>query len=339
MYSDEAPRPSFGARLGVTLDRAESVYLRVLRAVVLVIATLLIVYAAGLAVVSLYKVAQSPDSVQERPAQVAANELTSAEMPSVKSVQAADSGVNPEQREWYDQFVAQYYRFYRSKFEPFRQSEDKQLSRSEFDGAFLGTTNRLERVKAGDLSFAEDQADLNYLFRTMSEAAELPATKQRLNKYKSAKKVRTATKVERTRTVSERGWNSYSTSCRLWYEDPIGCPETRTRQVPYIQTVYSMRLPEGTQSHSQIFRAFQDQFFQLLEERRQRNRSEAQTQRDQILLGIEEGKLSLSTALMVVGGFVVLMFFFLLIAVERHQRRLARTEVTSPLTEALARAE
>ena len=88
-----------------------------------------------------------------------------------------------------------------------------------------------------------------------------------------------------------------------------------------------MEFPEGTQSHIQIFRAFQDRFFGLLHERRERNRRTAEADRNDILLGIVQGHLSLWDALKILGGFLLLMFFFLLIAIERHQRRMAAQSV------------
>src|SRR6185436_15850260 len=82
---EEAPRPALRERLGSALDRAEHVYLRVLRAAILIIATGLILYAAWLGVWSLYKISQSPTSVEEKVATVAPEELVDAEMPAPKA--------------------------------------------------------------------------------------------------------------------------------------------------------------------------------------------------------------------------------------------------------------
>jgi hypothetical protein len=285
----------------------------------------LLVYAGWLAATSLYKISQSPDSVVEQEAVVAADELTSAEMPAAQ-VKAAAAGPksNAAQAAYYASFVDRYYRLYRAKFEPYRQRDDKQLTKAEFDGAYLDTGKRLESLKEGTLSFDSDKRDLETLLSVMTEAADKPATIERLNRYKRARKVAVSTKVERTRTVQEQGWNNYSTSCAYWYESPVGCSETRTREVPYTATVTRMQYPEGTQSHIQIFRAFQDRFFSLLEERRTANANDAASKRQGILEGVVEGQLSLMTALQILGGFLILMFFFLLIAIERHQRKLAR---------------
>jgi hypothetical protein len=82
-----------------------------------------------------------------------------------------------------------------------------------------------------------------------------------------------------------------------------------------------MQFPEGTRSHSQLFRSYQDRYFQLLGERRAQNATEAEAARLGIIEGIAKGKLGLRTALAIAAAFLVLMFFFLLIAIERHQRR------------------
>jgi hypothetical protein len=163
----------------------------------------------------------------------------------------------------------------------------------------------------------------------MSEAAVKPQTQQRLQQYKGAKKVRVGRKVQRSRTETRSGWNSYSTSCENWYLSPMGCSEQRSVQVPYTETVYGMQFPKGTQTHTQIFRAFQDRFFSLLQQRRAANGAAAQRKREEIGMGNIMGKLTLWTALQILAGFLVLMFFFLLIAIERHQRRLAAEDVAA----------
>jgi hypothetical protein len=318
-------RPAFAGRFGSALDRAEHIYLRLLRAVILIIATGLIIFAAWLGISSTYKILRSPDSVQEQVAAVSPDELTSAEMPTREEAAAAQGkpAINVAQKRYYANLVARYYNLFRTKFEPFRQSEDKQLTRGEFDDSFINSTGRLQAVAKGDLNFEEDKADLETLLRVMTEAAAKPETQQRLRKYRAATKVRVATRVERTRTAYRRGWDSYSTACVDWYESPYGCPVQRAEQVPYTETVYSMEFPKGTQPHTQIFRAFQDRFFTLLEERRDASAQKAESERSDILAGNIAGKMSLFTALQVLGGFLILMFFFLLIAIERHQRKIS----------------
>jgi hypothetical protein len=324
---EEAPPPPFRERFGSALDRAEAVYLKVLRAAILLIATGLLLYAAWLGVWSLWKIGQSPSSVVEQPAAVAADELTDAEMP-VQSSAGTPPGprVDAGQRRYYANFVKRYYGLFRTSFEPFRQKEDKQLSRDQFDDAFIESDARLQAAAKGELDFNTDSADLEALLKTMTEAAGKPQTQQRLQKYKAAKKVRVAKKVQRSRTEQRSGWNSYSTACENWYISPIGCAERRAVEVPYTETVYTQEFPKGTQSHTQIFRAFQDRFFSLLHDRRQSNKAEAERKREEISFGNLMGKLTLWTALQILTGFLVLMFFFLLIVIERHQRKMSAAQ-------------
>ena len=143
-------------RFSSALDRAESIYLRILRAVILVIATLMIGFALWLAVSSVYKMSRSPDSVQEEEASVAAEEITDAQMPAKKQAAAqanAERVATPEQQRFYGDFVKRYYGLYRTKFEPYRQAEDKTLTRDEFDDNFIGSQARLQQVVKGDLDF------------------------------------------------------------------------------------------------------------------------------------------------------------------------------------------
>jgi hypothetical protein len=325
LLEEEADR-GWKGRVGGALDKVEHVYLRILRAAILIIATLMIGYAAWLAASSIYKMSLSPDSVVEQEASVSADDLTGAELPVEERISTTEpkSTASPEQRRFYAGFVGQYYNLFRNRFEPFAQSEDKKLSKDEFDDSFVGSQARLDAIASGDLDYESDKADLNKLLAVMKEAAETPTTQQRLRKYQAAKKVRVGKEVQRTRTEYREGWDSYSTACSGWYYSPVGCPVRRAVQVPYTQTVYSMEFPKGTQSHTQIFRAYQDRYFQLLTERREANARNAEDERNRILAGQIEGGLSLMTALQVAAAFLLLMFFFLLIAIERHQRRISQ---------------
>lgn len=316
-------RPALRERLGTALDRAEHVYLRVLRASILVIATGLLLYAAWLGASGLWKISRSPDSVVEEVATVAADELTDAEMPARRAQRQEGPRIDPAQQRYYANFVNRYYRLFQTRFEPFRQGDDRRLSRDEFDDAYIDSQARLQAIARGEQGFERDRADLETLLQVMTDAAQKPMTQQRLQRYKNARKVRVGRRVERTRTEYRNGWNRYSSACTDWYYPPYGCPERRAVQVPYTETVYSMEYPEGTQSHSQIFRAFQDRYFTLLNQRREENRNKAQLERSEIAVGNVLGHLSLWDALRILGGFLLLMFFFLLIAIERHQRRIS----------------
>jgi hypothetical protein len=326
MDDEAAPSRPFGARASDLFDQMEAVYLRILRGFILIFATLLILYAAGLALVSVYKMSRSPSSVVEREATVGGQDLLAAE--GLEMVRPGDAGAqdrtNPQHRQFYQQFVRRYHALFRQRFEPFRRTGDRQLALDAFDDAYVNTDTRLEAVTAGNLNFTSDRADLERLLRAMTEAAQAPETQRRLQAYRNAREVRVCRDVQRTRTVQRSGWDRYSTSCPDWYYPPYGCPVTRSVQQPYSQRVCEMRLPEGTRSHADVFRAYHDRFFALLEQRRRENSETAAAARQAIAYGQIEGSMSLSKSAYLFGGFLLVMFFFLLIAIERHHRRVAR---------------
>lgn len=309
-------------RLSNALDKLERAYLKVLRAAILILATLLIAGAIILAAVSLYKMSRSTSSVVEEQASVAASEIVDAEQPRDNpSGGARTPQVNVAVRNYYDGFVRRYHRLFRERFEPFRQRDDKQLSLTEFGDNYIQPTERVKAVADGDLNFEDDKRDLESLLTVMTAAAGHSTTQQRLKKYMNARKVRVCRAVQRTRTVTQEGWDRYSMNCSQWYDPPVGCPVTRSIQQPYESQECSMEFPPNTQTHSEIFRAFQDKYLSLLQSRREANAATAADERAQILAGKITGAASLFTTLQILGAFLVLMFFFLLIAIERHLRK------------------
>ncbi len=317
---------TLGSRVGSALDRAETLYLRILRAVVLIVATGLVGFAIWLSATSLWRLSKSPSSVHEKVATVSPADLVT----EPKDDQLASDGKggdaknSKEQVDFYNGLLNRYYAVYRTKFERYAHADDKKLSREEFDDLTLSTTQRLAVIRDGKLDFGQDRDDLNALVRAMDDAAVEPSSLTKLQKYRVAQKVKVTKQVQRLRTQIHKGWNSYATNCPDWYETPMGCAATRVVEVPYTETVTSMEYPKDVRSPTELFKGYQDRFFKLLAERRQANVAEADSKRSDIVAGQAKGRFGLMTALELAGGFLVLMFFFLLIAIERHQRHLSR---------------
>lgn len=317
-------------KIAALLDRAEGLYLRLLRALILIIASFLLAYATWLVATGLFKIMQSPDNVTQDETYISADELVASEptksasaLPTTKDRETGSPSVHA----YYRSFVQRYHQLYRAKFEPYRHQEDKQLTQAEFDGAFLDTSARAQAVARGDLSFDDDRRKLELLLATMTTAAQKETTVAQLDKYHKAKKIAVSRKVERLRTETVQGWDSSSMDCPGWYNSPIGCPAVRTSQVPYFETITKMEYPEGIRSHSDVFREFQERFFDLFDQRQRENREEAQAKRQSIVEGIQNGYESLTSVVKILAIFMVLMFLFLLIAIERHQRKLAADRV------------
>ena len=78
MDVDDAARADWRVRWSNALDRVEAVYLKILRALVLLVATGLIAFAGWLGITGLMKISRSPDSVVEKEAKVSADDLGNA---------------------------------------------------------------------------------------------------------------------------------------------------------------------------------------------------------------------------------------------------------------------
>ena len=244
MYIDDVAQPPLRRRLAALFDRAERAYLVVLRGTILIVATLLLVWAVWLGISSAWKISRSPDSVVEEQASVSADELTEAEAPAGPETTSSPSPrTSPvaAQQTYYSSFVDRYYSLFRAKFEPYRHQDDKALTKQAFDDAFLNTAARLEAVKSGKLNFANDRDDLETLLSTMTEAADKPRTLGRLNRYRQAKKVPVTNPVQRTSYSTQSGWDSLSTACSNWYDDPMGCPVSRMVPHTYTENVTTLQ--------------------------------------------------------------------------------------------------
>ncbi|WP_138983943.1 hypothetical protein [Sphingomonas elodea] len=320
MMEQVEPKPAVRGGFAAMLDRMENVYLAVLRAGALLIATLLLAYAAWLGVSGLYKVSRDVKSVKEAVASVSAEDVASVDLKAqeAKAKQAADP--MRQQRSFYQGFAKRYLALYRSKFEPFQQPDDAKLTDQEFTSLFVDMDGRLTAIERGDLDFAQDKGDLEALLKAVTGAADLKVTKDRLQAYRRAKKVqvaRTVTEMKTERYCSYYGY--YIDSCISW----------STREVPVSRTVTETRLPDGIVYPADLFRAYHQKFVDTLIERREANAAQAQKARVEIQQDNANGSERLWTAIRIVGAFVVLMFLFLLIALERHQRRIARADAGS----------
>ena len=318
-----AERSTLTVRSKSALDRIENLYLSVLRAALLIVATIVLICAVAWAGYNLSRVLRSPASVVEQPSVVSSSELVE-HGAATKADANADIGKPAElraERAYYDGFVRRYYGLFRTKYQASLRPDDKRLTIGEFDDLTINSAGRLDAVRRGNLDFAQDKRDLEAFLPITADASNSKQTADRLARYRAATKRPVATQVQRTRSETRRGWDTYSENCENWYEAPIGCAVNRRVEIPYNETVTVMRYPAGISSPGDVLKGYQDRYFQLLSERRERNESEAASAREAIVAGQSAGWAGLSQSVLIAGGFLVLMFFFLLVAIERHQRR------------------
>ncbi|PWG02611.1 hypothetical protein [Sphingosinicella humi] len=303
------------ARAGSLLNKLERIYLGVIRAIALVAATLLVVYAAWLAISGVYKASLDVETVKEVPASVSPEEVTKIDTTRPANSDAAEnSDPFADEKRYYADFTKRYLALFSSKFEAFKRPEDKRLDAEAFDARYVNSSERLESIRDGSLDYAVDKADLESWLDTLTTVASSKSTVDRLKAYQSAK----MTKVSRTiKGTREQRYCSYY----AYYFDE--CLTYDTRTVPFTRTVDETKLPDGVMSHTDLLGAYQDRYFDLLLERRRANAGSANMQRAEIAADNQDGSTRLWMAVRVVGVFVVLMFLFLLIALERHQRRIS----------------
>lgn len=299
------------------LDRLEKFYLAAVRVVALLGATALLLWAAWFIVTGLYQLSRDADSVKPVPASVSTEEVLAIETsdPSAAAQSARANPVKQQAKAYYDGFVGRYYALYQSKFAPFRQQVDKPLTRAQFDQRFVRSSDRLAQFDDGLVSFESERADLEGLLSAMTTAADTKQTTDRLNAYKKAKREKVSRTIRSTRTEAYCAQYGYYIDACISYD---------YREVPQVRTITETRLPKGVIAPADLLHAYQDKYFTLLVERRDQNAAKAVAEREEIEIGNEVGAARLWTAIYVVGAFVALMFLFLLIAIERHQRRIAR---------------
>lgn len=314
-YEAEDDAPVVRRRGDDLVARVEAFYLGALRILLLLIATLLILYAAWLGASGLYGVMRDEASVEEPPAVVTAAEVAALPVATAEDGAPAVSGKPfSTETQFYSGLVDRYHRLFVQKFEPFRQPGDVRISRAAFDARYVKSGERLAAVKDGELSFSQDRDDLTLLVKTMGEVSALPDTIKRLNRYKSAKKSRVSRVVSGVRQERYCSYYGYYIGTCISYD---------TRDVPYRRTVVETRLPDGVLGPRDLFQAYQDRHTDLLTSRRRTNSEQANTERAEIRDGNITGGARIWTGIQMAAGFLLIMFLFLLIAIERHQRRMA----------------
>lgn len=315
-FAEEEGVPAHRRDVAGVLNKMERAYLAALRTLALIVATLLLLYAAWLGATGLYKVSRNAASVKEVPASVTTEDVVDVDLKSTAAGAAKAPDPFKRERAFYQDFTNRYFNLYQTKFAPFLQANDAKTSKPAFESRYLHVGDRLEAIKQGALNFETDKGDLEGLLTGMTGAADAKLTQDRLRAYKSAKKTSVSRTINEMR--SERYCSYYG-----YYIDQ--CISWDTRQVPVKRTVAEMRLPDGVISANDLFAAYHEKYVNTLVGRRSDNASRAQSARSEIVRGNAEGAESLWTAMRVVGFFVVVMFLFLLIALERHQRRIAVT--------------
>lgn len=304
---------SRSAKFRTWMNKAEQVYLAVLRAMALIAATLLLVYATWLAVSGIYKVSRDATSVEVAEAQVRTEDITNILDEVGPSATKIDVPSDAVWKDKYNGIRQRYFALYKNHYASALKSDDKAWK--ELPSAVLPSTKDwLEAVKQGDIRPSADIEDLELLIKGMNDATSADITVSRISAYKKSKKVAVS------RTVTDMKTETY---CDYYSDYFDHCYSWGSRQVPVKRTVTEQKLPKGIYNPNDLFVKYHENFVQELSRQRDKNDADAESQRSAIHADNVQGEENFLTALQVIGIFGALMFLFLLIAVERHQRKIA----------------
>ena len=296
------------------LARTERIYLEILRAAALVVATAILAWIVWLLITSAYGISRDADAVEVAPVELTAEEVVDVDLGESDAAEAENEEQSKEPTS-FDRFRDQYFSLYQRSFEKFLKDNDEKISKDQFTERFL---SGFQPDDAEDLESAMEsyvlEADYAGLLATMQAAAKLPVTEERLKKYKDTPKTRVEDQVRRTRQEQY---------CSYWSDYFGECFAYDTRSVPYTETVARMETPAGILEPPMLFGAYQDNYLAKLNAKRDESSSNAAEERAERLAANAEGWLGLSNAVWFAGAFIAIMFFFLLIAIERHQRVIA----------------
>lgn len=318
--TEKTPKLSW---LFTTADRLETVYLAVLRIMVLVIATLALIVAIWIAGDGLRSLMTST-KVAAEPVTVSGAEVLQASRDKEAIALAIDPAAEPvvpkAVRDRHALFMKgrfeTYYRLYAQTSAAYRKPEDKTLTAGEL-AQRLGYD--LQSYAAGeDITvklFVEDETYGGQLVAAAQQVVADAGYRAKLAKYKAAEKTAKACHTEKRR---QRGWDSYSTRCDGWWQSPIGCPVIV--EVPF--QVCEPAYPDNIVSPDKAF-ATSDQGFRDLWTRKTSEAEEVRAAEENKRRMLKaSGTPKLTKALTLLGGFLAIMFLFIVIAVERHLRRI-----------------
>jgi hypothetical protein len=319
--TDQTPKLSW---LFTTADRLETIYLAVLRIMVLVIATLALIVAIWIAGDGLRSLLTST-KVEAEPVTVSAAEVLQAsrDKRAVAAAAAGDAAAPAVPKAVSDRHAAfmkttfgTYHRLYAQTSSTYRKPEDKALTPTEL-AERLGYD--LQSYADGeDMTvklFVEDEAYSGALLAAAQQVVADAGYRAKLAKYKAAQKTAKACRTEQRR---QAGWDSSSTRCDGWWQSPIGCPVIREVPVEVCEPAYPDNIISPDTAFVEFDLGFRDLWVGKAEDA-EAARAAKEGERRALKAS---GTPKLTQALILLGGFLAIMFLFIVIAVERHLRRI-----------------
>ena len=180
------------------VDKAEALYLRILRWIAIIVATIMLVIAAWNGLSSAFNFGLSLQTADFQPVTVSQADMVTAATPPKQDGSPISASVETEQRKMprsiYDVHAKKMYEVWKADFEPYRPSGDPVLTFADFSdwyqNEYINGTLLKHNVVDWVLDEASAKVDLEMSVEALAQTAKDPAIVARMKAYRAGKSKR-----------------------------------------------------------------------------------------------------------------------------------------------------
>lgn len=177
------------------VDKAEALYLRILRWIAIIIATLMLAFAAWNGLSSAFNYLLSLQTVEVKPVSVTEADLVAAATPPETDAPPVRTTVETESKKLppsiYDVHAKKMYQVWKAEFEPYRPQSDPALTFADFSEwyqtEYINGTLRKHDVLDWVLYEERAKDDLEMSVEVLTKAAKDPAVVARMKAFQAGK--------------------------------------------------------------------------------------------------------------------------------------------------------
>lgn len=175
------------------VDRAEALYLRLLRWIAIIVATAMLTFAAWNALISAFNYAQTLQTVEVKPVAVTEADMVAAATPPKTDAPPVRTTVETEKKKLppsiYDVHAKKMYEVWKTQFEPYRPQSDPALTFADFSEwyqtEYINGTLQKHDVLDWVLYEERTKADLDMSVEVLAKAAKDPAVVARMKAFQA----------------------------------------------------------------------------------------------------------------------------------------------------------
>lgn len=177
------------------VDKAEALYLRILRWIAIFVATIILAYAAWNGLSSVINYVQTLQTVEVKPVAVTEADMVAAATPPPTDAAPVRATVETESKKLppsiYDVHAKKMYQVWKAEFEPYRPQSDPALTFADFSEwyqtEYINGTLRKHDVLDWVLYEDRTKADLEMSVEVLAKAAKDPAIVVRMKAFQAGK--------------------------------------------------------------------------------------------------------------------------------------------------------